>query len=84
MTTFTHERINRQDIFLLLSYAPEVVSHSSPSPMATTGDDAGWSVNLAPPTVPLDPVHPANYNCSNPIGRWDKAGVKIQPHSHSE
>ena len=57
MTTFTHERIDCQNIFLLFSYAPEVVSHSSPSPTATTWGEAGWSVDLAPPTVPLDPTH---------------------------
>jgi hypothetical protein len=44
--------------FLYFSYAPEVVSHSSPSPVATAGGVAGSSVDLAPPTVPLDPAQP--------------------------
>ena len=58
MTICTYERINHQDIFLLFSYAPEVVSHSSLSPAATTGSEAGSSVDVAPPTVPLDPTQP--------------------------
>ena len=60
MTTFILERIDIQGIFfsLCFSYAPEVVSHSSPSPAATTGGVAGSSVDLAPPTVPLDPTQP--------------------------
>ena len=54
------ERIDCQGVFFALcfSYAPEVVSHSKPSPTAATGGVAGSSVDLAPPTVPLDPTQP--------------------------
>ena len=40
-------------LFLSFSYAPEVVSHSKPSEGA-----AGSSVDVAPPTVPLDSTQP--------------------------
>lgn len=57
-TVYTHSQgapVRTLNVFSLFSYAPEVVSHTS-SPSTTVG---GTTVDLPPPTVPLDSTQPS-------------------------